>query len=133
MAAAIQRIVQLAYGKGGQCNHEERHQIAHTLNLLEDRVRVINPLIGGAFGSREDVSIQIVGIEPAEMKILALKSANPLRADFGPMASVIINVDAPSAINEDPVNIPYQNLREGVRLKGLGPEFKRKQADKIVE
>ena len=67
---------------------------------------------------------QAVGIEPAEMDILVLKSANHYRADFGPMASDIINVDAPSAIIEDPVNIPYQHLREGVRLKGLGPEFK---------
>jgi len=67
---------------------------------------------------------QTVGIEPAEMDILVLKSANHYRADFGPIASNIINVDAPSAIIEDPVNIPYQHLREGVRLKGLGPEFK---------
>ena len=68
---------------------------------------------------------QTVGIEPADMDILVLKSANHYRADFGAIASAIINVDAPSAIIEDPVNIPYQHLREGVRLKGLGPEFKR--------
>ncbi|MDY6873147.1 MAG: M81 family metallopeptidase [Chloroflexota bacterium] len=68
---------------------------------------------------------QTVGIEPAEMKVLVLKSANHYRADFGPIASEIINVDAPSAIIEDPVNINYLHLREGVRLKGLGPEYKR--------
>ncbi len=45
---------------GGQCNHEDRHQIAHALGLTEDQVRVIYPVIGGAFGGREDVSIQIV-------------------------------------------------------------------------
>jgi len=65
-----------------------------------------------------------VGIEPADMDILVLKSANHYRADFGPIASSIINVDAPSAIIEDPTYIPYKHLREGVRLKGLGPEFK---------
>jgi microcystin degradation protein MlrC len=69
---------------------------------------------------------QTVGIEPADMKVLVLKSANHYRADFGPIASEIINVDAPSAIIEDPVNIDYQHLRDGVRLKGLGPEYKRK-------
>ncbi|MCB2202633.1 M81 family metallopeptidase [bacterium] len=68
---------------------------------------------------------QTVGIEPSEMKILVLKSANHYRADFGPIASEIINVDAPSAIIEDPVNIEYLHLREGVRLKGLGPEYKK--------
>jgi len=66
---------------------------------------------------------QTVGIEPAEMKILVLKSANHYRADFGSIAAEIINVDAPSAIIEDPVNVPYQHLRDGVRLKGLGPEY----------
>lgn len=45
---------------GGQCNHEDRHQIAHALQLPEEQVRVIYPVIGGAFGGREDVSIQIV-------------------------------------------------------------------------
>ena len=44
----------------GQCNHEDRHQIAHALGLPEEKIRVIYPYIGGAFGGREDVSIQIV-------------------------------------------------------------------------
>jgi microcystin degradation protein MlrC len=66
---------------------------------------------------------KVVGIDPEKMDILVLKSANHYRADFGPIASEIINVDAPSAIIEDPVNIPYKHLRKGVRLKGLGPEF----------
>lgn len=44
----------------GQCNHEDRHQIAHALNLPQESIRVIYPYIGGAFGGREDVSIQIV-------------------------------------------------------------------------
>ena len=68
---------------------------------------------------------RVVGIEPADMKVLVLKSANHYRADFGDIASEIINVDAPGAIIEDPSKIPYQHLREGVRLKGLGPVFRR--------
>lgn len=68
---------------------------------------------------------RVVGIEPKDMKILALKSANHYRADFGPIASTIINVEAPSAIIEDPIKIPYKNLREGVRLKGMGPAYHR--------
>lgn len=66
---------------------------------------------------------RVVGIEPSEMAILVLKSANHYRADFGPISSGIINVDAPSAILEDPSKIAYTRLREGVRLKGKGPEF----------
>jgi CO/xanthine dehydrogenase Mo-binding subunit len=44
----------------GQWIHEEQHEIAHALNLPLEQVRVIHPAIGGAFGGREDLSIQIV-------------------------------------------------------------------------
>jgi len=44
----------------GQWTHEDREQIAHALDLKEDQVRVIYPAIGGAFGGREDMSVQIV-------------------------------------------------------------------------
>lgn len=44
----------------GQWTHEDQEQIAHALQLPVDRVRVIYPAIGGAFGGREDMSIQIV-------------------------------------------------------------------------
>jgi len=44
----------------GQWTHEDRQQIAHALGLPEESVRVIYPAIGGAFGGREDMSVQIV-------------------------------------------------------------------------
>ncbi|MDH3293990.1 MAG: xanthine dehydrogenase family protein molybdopterin-binding subunit [Acidimicrobiia bacterium] len=44
----------------GQWTHEDRVQIAHALDLADDEVRVIYPAIGGAFGGREDTSLQIV-------------------------------------------------------------------------
>ena len=44
----------------GQWTHEDQEQIAHALGLPEERVRVIYPVIGGAFGGREDMSVQIV-------------------------------------------------------------------------
>jgi CO/xanthine dehydrogenase Mo-binding subunit len=44
----------------GQWVHEDLWQITHALNLPEDRVRVIYPAIGGAFGGREDMSVQIL-------------------------------------------------------------------------
>jgi CO/xanthine dehydrogenase Mo-binding subunit len=44
----------------GQWTHEDREQIAHALDLPDDQVRVIYPAIGGAFGGREDMSVQIV-------------------------------------------------------------------------
>ncbi len=44
----------------GQWAHEDQEQIAHALKLPLDQVRVIYPAIGGAFGGREDMSVQIV-------------------------------------------------------------------------
>ncbi len=45
---------------GGQWTHEDQEQIAHALQLPLEQVRVIYPAIGGAFGGREDMSVQIV-------------------------------------------------------------------------
>ncbi len=44
----------------GQWAHEDQEQIAHALRLPIEQVRVIYPAIGGAFGGREDMSVQIV-------------------------------------------------------------------------
>ena len=44
----------------GQWTHKDRQEIAHALALPLDRVRVVYEAIGGAFGGREDMSVQIV-------------------------------------------------------------------------
>jgi CO/xanthine dehydrogenase Mo-binding subunit len=44
----------------GQWTHEDQQQIAHALDMPLDKIRVIYPAIGGAFGGREDMSVQIV-------------------------------------------------------------------------
>ena len=44
----------------GQWLKEEQEQIAHSLALPPEKVHVIHPAIGGAFGGREDISVQIV-------------------------------------------------------------------------
>lgn len=44
----------------GQWTHEDQEQVAHSLGLPKDRIRIIYPAIGGAFGGREDMSVQIV-------------------------------------------------------------------------
>jgi CO/xanthine dehydrogenase Mo-binding subunit len=45
---------------GGQWTWEDQQEIAHALAIPPERVRVIYPAIGGAFGGREDMSVQIV-------------------------------------------------------------------------
>ncbi len=44
----------------GQWTHADREAIAHSLGLPDEMIRVIYPAIGGAFGGREDMSVQIV-------------------------------------------------------------------------
>ncbi len=43
----------------GQWTHVDQKQIAHALDIPDEQVRVIYPAIGGAFGGREDMSVQI--------------------------------------------------------------------------
>jgi microcystin degradation protein MlrC len=64
-----------------------------------------------------------LGIEPAEQKLLVLKSTCHFRAEFEPMAAKVIVVLAPGGHLADPQRYPYRRLRPGVRLKPLGPDF----------
>jgi xanthine dehydrogenase D subunit len=62
---------------GTQWVHIDRRQIAPCLNLPEDRVRIHLAGIGGAFGSREDVSIQVHAC------LLALHTGRPVKMSYG--------------------------------------------------
>lgn len=64
-----------------------------------------------------------VGIEPAQQRILALKSSVHFRADFEPIAREILVVAAPGPARADPTAFPFKRLRKGLRLKPLGPAF----------
>ena len=44
----------------GQWTHEDQEQIFHALDLRPEQIRVIYPAIGGAFGGREDMTVQII-------------------------------------------------------------------------
>jgi CO/xanthine dehydrogenase Mo-binding subunit len=67
----------------GQWTHEDQEQIAHALNLPMDQVRVIYPAIGGAFGGREDMSVQIV------LALAALKLRRPVKIIWSREESIL--------------------------------------------
>ena len=50
---------QLVIQASGQWVHEERRLVALALGLQPEQIRIIQPQTGGAFGGREDISIQI--------------------------------------------------------------------------
>ena len=64
-----------------------------------------------------------LGVEPAQQKILALKSTCHYRAEFEPIAAAVIVVLAPGYYLADPTAYPFKRLRQGVRLKPLGKAF----------
>jgi microcystin degradation protein MlrC len=68
-----------------------------------------------------------LGVEPAQQKILALKSTCHFRAEFEPIAEKVIVVIAPGGYLADPEQYPYRRLRPGVRLRPLGPDFRAPQ------
>jgi microcystin degradation protein MlrC len=64
-----------------------------------------------------------IGIEPADQKILVLKSTCHFRADFDPIASETLVAVAPGAHIVDPRAYPFKHLRAGVRLLPMGEAF----------
>jgi microcystin degradation protein MlrC len=62
-----------------------------------------------------------VGCEPADQKILVLKSSVHFRADFTDVAEQILVVEAPGAFIDRPETLAYENLRPGIRLCPNGP------------
>ena len=72
----------------GQWAHEDREQIAHALGFDEDRVRVVYPPIGGAFGGREDMSLQIV-LALAARKLHEMGIDRPVAARWSREESIV--------------------------------------------
>ena len=67
---------------GGQWMHEDREQIAHALDLPEEQIVVRYPPIGGAFGGREDMSVQIV------LALAAQKTGRPVKIQWSRRESI---------------------------------------------
>lgn len=72
----------------GQWTHEDQEQVAHALGLPLDRVRIIYPAIGGAFGGREDMSIQII-LGLAAMRLQERGIERPVRIIWTREESII--------------------------------------------
>ncbi len=62
----------------GQWGVKDRKQIAHALDLPEEEVRVIYPMTGGAFGGREDISVQII-VALAARKLHQMGNPRPVK------------------------------------------------------
>jgi len=72
----------------GQWAHEDRAQITHALDIDDDDARVIYRAIGGAFGGREDMSLQIV-LAAAALKLKARGIDRPIRTVWNREESMV--------------------------------------------
>jgi microcystin degradation protein MlrC len=66
---------------------------------------------------------RIGGVEPEKMKILVNKSSVHNRADFEPIAEAMLVAKSPGAFIADPAELPWKNLRPGLRTSPGGKEF----------
>jgi xanthine dehydrogenase D subunit len=66
--------------------HEDRKQIAACLGVPEDRVRLVLGGVGGAFGAREDISLQV------HTCLLALRLGRPVRVAYSRAESFLGHV-----------------------------------------
>lgn len=73
---------------GGQWVHEDQEQIAHSLNIPLEKVRIIYPAIGGAFGGREDMSVQIT-LALATFKLFEKGIHRPVKTVWSREESII--------------------------------------------
>ncbi|MBR0658058.1 M81 family metallopeptidase [Neoroseomonas oryzicola] len=78
-------------------------------------VRVV--VVSRKMQAHDQALFRFLGIEPAEQKIVAVKSSVHFRADFQPIASEVIVVTAPGPVVADPAVLPFTNLRAGLRLR----------------
>lgn len=72
----------------GQWTVEDLEQICHALDLPHHRVRVVYPAIGGAFGGREDMSLQIV-MALTVQKLAAAGIRRPVRCQWSREESIV--------------------------------------------
>ena len=57
--------------------HEDQKQMAACLNLPAEKIRLVLGGVGGAFGAREDISLQV------HTALLALRTSRPVKMQYG--------------------------------------------------
>src|SRR4029077_1655598 len=93
--------------------HVDRHQLAASLALPQDKVRLKMSGIGGAFGAREDLSMQ------AHACMLALRTGRPVKMAYSRPESFVGHV------HRHPGKLTYEHgaTREGrlvyVKARGM--------------
>ena len=86
------------------------------VRLVDDRSNIQVVVTGQRVQCLDRALFSHLGIEPAELAILVVKSTVHFRADFEGLAAEIIPVKSPGCNPCQLDAIPYTRLRQGVRL-----------------
>ena len=86
--SSIDEAGRITVAIAGQWTHEDQEQIAHALDLPPEQIRVIYPAIGGAFGGREDMSLQIV-MALASWRLADRGEHRPIRCQWSREESMV--------------------------------------------
>jgi microcystin degradation protein MlrC len=117
------RVVRLGDGRftgTGPMYGGARFQIGPMALVTDEASGVSAVLAAKRIQAVDQEMFRHVGVEPAAVPILALKSVH-FRAHFQPIAETILCVQSPGAHITDPTELPYRHLRPGIRLRPLGP------------
>ena len=68
---------------GNQCPFRDRRQVASVLGLPENKVRVIKSVTGGAFGGKDDITVEV------HLGLLAMATQRPVRLVFSREESLV--------------------------------------------
>ena len=78
----------------------------------------IRVLLASAKAQMLDLDLcRYLGVEPAQMKLLVVKSSVHFRAAFAPIASAILVAKAPGPMAADPADLPWTKLPAGMGLR----------------
>lgn len=91
-----------------------RFQLGQMALVETDGVKVV--IASKAMQAGDASMLRHLGLEPAELPIIALKSSVHFRADFQPLAAEVIVGAAPGPVYADPAKLEFKRLRNGVRL-----------------
>ena len=80
----------------GQNTHDDQRQIAEALGLPLEQVRIIYGPIGGAFGGREDISVQLV------LALAAWRLRRPVKIEWTRTESIIAHT------KRHPIHLKYK-------------------------
>jgi microcystin degradation protein MlrC len=89
--------------------------------LAHEGVSVV--VVSRKMQAHDPAILRHLGVDPAGLDLLALKSSVHFRAAFGPMARAIYVVVAPGPVAADITTLPFRRLRSGVALSPGGPIF----------